>query len=99
MIVLVFGSATYGEITGMAGSSSSNTYGAAQPRVIQFALNSYFSGEFYQNGGASYLRVRTSETNSFSAARAKAIHRCVGRAELSFLLFARGSRAFSRLTF
>jgi outer membrane receptor protein involved in Fe transport len=33
---------TYGEITGMAGSSSSNTYGTAQPRVIQFALKFLF---------------------------------------------------------
>ncbi len=33
---------TYGEITGMAGSSSSNTYGTAQPRIIQFALKLSF---------------------------------------------------------
>ncbi len=34
--------ATYGEITGMAGSSSSNTYGTAQPRIIQFAVKMAF---------------------------------------------------------
>jgi outer membrane receptor protein involved in Fe transport len=34
--------ATYGEITGMAGASSSNTYGTAQPRVIQFAVKMAF---------------------------------------------------------
>ena len=33
---------TYGEITGMAGSSSSNTYGTAQPRIIQFAAKFSF---------------------------------------------------------
>ncbi len=33
---------TYGEITGMAGSSSSNTYGTAQPRIIQFAVKFSF---------------------------------------------------------
>ena len=33
---------TYGEITGMAGSSSSNTYGTAQPRIIQFAMKLAF---------------------------------------------------------
>lgn len=33
---------TYGEITGMAGSSSANTYGTAQPRAIQFALKFLF---------------------------------------------------------
>ena len=31
-------SSTYGQITGMAGASSSNTYGTAQPRIIQFGL-------------------------------------------------------------
>jgi outer membrane receptor protein involved in Fe transport len=34
--------ATYGEITGMAGASSSNTYGTAQPRIIQFAVKMSF---------------------------------------------------------
>ena len=34
--------ATYGEITGLAGSSSSNTYGTAQPRIIQFAVKFSF---------------------------------------------------------
>jgi outer membrane receptor protein involved in Fe transport len=34
--------ATYGQITGMAGSSSSNTYGTAQPRIIQFAMKLAF---------------------------------------------------------
>jgi outer membrane receptor protein involved in Fe transport len=34
--------ATYGEITGMAGASSSNTYGTAQPRIIQFAVKMAF---------------------------------------------------------
>jgi outer membrane receptor protein involved in Fe transport len=34
--------ATFGEITGMAGSSSSNTYGTAQPRIIQFAMKFSF---------------------------------------------------------
>ncbi|MGC2550225.1 MAG: TonB-dependent receptor [Candidatus Sulfotelmatobacter sp.] len=34
--------ATFGEITGMAGSSSSNTYGTAQPRIIQFAAKFSF---------------------------------------------------------
>jgi Carboxypeptidase regulatory-like domain/TonB-dependent Receptor Plug Domain len=33
---------TYGEITGMAGASSSNTYGTAQPRIIQFATKFLF---------------------------------------------------------
>jgi hypothetical protein len=33
---------TYGEITGLAGSSSSNTYGTAQPRIIQFGLKLAF---------------------------------------------------------
>jgi hypothetical protein len=33
---------TYGQITGMAGASSSNTYGTAQPRIIQFALKFLF---------------------------------------------------------
>ena len=33
---------TFGEITGMAGSSSSNTYGTAQPRIIQFAVKFSF---------------------------------------------------------
>jgi hypothetical protein len=33
---------TFGEITGMAGSSSSNTYGTAQPRIIQFAMKLAF---------------------------------------------------------
>jgi hypothetical protein len=33
---------TFGEITGMAGASSSNTYGTAQPRIIQFALKMDF---------------------------------------------------------
>ena len=33
---------TYGQITGMAGSSSSNTYGTAQPRIIQFAMKMSF---------------------------------------------------------
>jgi outer membrane receptor protein involved in Fe transport len=33
---------TFGEITGMAGSSSSNTYGTAQPRIIQFAAKFSF---------------------------------------------------------
>jgi hypothetical protein len=34
--------ATYGQITGMAGASSSNTYGTAQPRIIQFAVKIAF---------------------------------------------------------
>ena len=34
--------ATYGEITGLAGGSSSNTYGTAQPRIIQFAMKFSF---------------------------------------------------------
>jgi hypothetical protein len=34
--------ATYGEITGLAGGSSSNTYGTAQPRIIQFAMKLSF---------------------------------------------------------
>jgi len=33
---------TYGEITGLAGASSSNTYGTAQPRIIQFAVKLAF---------------------------------------------------------
>jgi outer membrane receptor protein involved in Fe transport len=33
---------TYGQITGMAGSSSSNTYGTAQPRIIQFGAKLAF---------------------------------------------------------
>jgi hypothetical protein len=33
---------TFGEITGMAGASSSNTYGTAQPRIIQFAVKFSF---------------------------------------------------------
>jgi len=33
---------TYGEITGMAGASASNTYGTAQPRIIQFGLKLAF---------------------------------------------------------
>ena len=33
---------TFGAITGMAGSSSSNTYGTAQPRIIQFGLKLAF---------------------------------------------------------
>ena len=33
---------TYGEITGLAGGSSSNTYGTAQPRIIQFGLKLAF---------------------------------------------------------
>ena len=33
---------TYGQITGMAGSSSSNTYGTAQPRIIQFGVKMAF---------------------------------------------------------
>ena len=33
---------TYGQITGMAGSSSSNTYGTAQPRIIQFGVKLAF---------------------------------------------------------
>ena len=33
---------TYGQITGLAGGSSSNTYGTAQPRIIQFALKLSF---------------------------------------------------------
>jgi hypothetical protein len=33
---------TYGQITGMAGASSSNTYGTAQPRIIQFAVKMAF---------------------------------------------------------
>ncbi len=32
----------YGTITGMAGASSSNTYGTAQPRIIQFGLKLAF---------------------------------------------------------
>jgi hypothetical protein len=34
--------ATYGQITGMAGASSSNPYGTAQPRIIQFAMKASF---------------------------------------------------------
>jgi len=34
--------ATYGQITGMAGASSSNSYGTAQPRIIQFAVKVSF---------------------------------------------------------
>ena len=33
---------TYGEITGLAGGGSSNTYGTAQPRIIQFAMKLSF---------------------------------------------------------
>jgi hypothetical protein len=33
---------TFGQITGMAGGSSSNTYGTAQPRIIQFAVKLAF---------------------------------------------------------
>jgi hypothetical protein len=33
---------SFGEITGLAGGSSSNTYGTAQPRVIQFAMKFSF---------------------------------------------------------
>jgi hypothetical protein len=33
---------TYGQITGMAGASSSNTYGTAQPRIIQFGVKLAF---------------------------------------------------------
>jgi outer membrane receptor protein involved in Fe transport len=33
---------TYGEITGMAGASAANTYGTAQPRIIQFGLKLAF---------------------------------------------------------
>jgi len=33
---------TYGQITGLAGGSSSNTYGTAQPRIIQFAVKFSF---------------------------------------------------------
>jgi hypothetical protein len=33
---------TFGQITGLAGGSSSNTYGTAQPRIIQFALKMSF---------------------------------------------------------
>jgi hypothetical protein len=33
---------TYGQITGMAGASASNTYGTAQPRIIQFGLKLAF---------------------------------------------------------
>lgn len=33
---------TYGEITGLAGGSSSNTYGTAQPRIIQFGMKLAF---------------------------------------------------------
>jgi outer membrane receptor protein involved in Fe transport len=33
---------TYGQITGLAGASSSNTYGTAQPRIIQFAVKFSF---------------------------------------------------------
>jgi outer membrane receptor protein involved in Fe transport len=33
---------TYGQITGMAGASSSNTYGTAQPRIIQFGAKLAF---------------------------------------------------------
>jgi len=33
---------TYGEITGLAGGSSSNTYGTAQPRIIQFGIKLAF---------------------------------------------------------
>lgn len=33
---------TYGQITGLAGASSSNTYGTAQPRIIQFAMKFAF---------------------------------------------------------
>jgi hypothetical protein len=34
--------AAYVEITGLAGASSSNTYGTAQPRIIQFGLKLAF---------------------------------------------------------
>jgi hypothetical protein len=34
--------AGFGQITGMAGASSSNTYGTAQPRIIQFGLKVAF---------------------------------------------------------
>jgi outer membrane receptor protein involved in Fe transport len=34
--------ATFGQITGLAGASSSNTYGTAQPRIIQFAMKLSF---------------------------------------------------------
>ena len=33
---------TYGQITGLAGASSSNTYGTAQPRIMQFAVKFSF---------------------------------------------------------
>jgi len=33
---------TYGQITGLAGASSSNTYGTAQPRIVQFAVKFSF---------------------------------------------------------
>jgi hypothetical protein len=33
---------TYGQITGMAGASAANTYGTAQPRIIQFATKFLF---------------------------------------------------------
>jgi outer membrane receptor protein involved in Fe transport len=33
---------TFGQITGLAGASSSNTYGTAQPRIIQFAMKLSF---------------------------------------------------------
>ncbi len=33
---------TFGQITGLAGGSSSNTYGTAQPRIIQFAVKLSF---------------------------------------------------------
>jgi hypothetical protein len=33
---------TYGQITGLAGGSAANTYGTAQPRIIQFALKMSF---------------------------------------------------------
>ncbi len=32
----------FGRITGMAGASSANTYGTAQPRVIQLGLKAAF---------------------------------------------------------
>lgn len=35
-------SSTYGQIIGMAGGTSSNTYGQAQPRIIQFGLKLAF---------------------------------------------------------
>jgi hypothetical protein len=33
---------TFGQITGLAGGSSSNTYGTAQPRIIQFGAKLLF---------------------------------------------------------